>query len=303
MRAAVFEPRKDPSLGAVGAHHRLHGAEVHRERSGIGLLGVGFQGARKRVQRAPHLHRVDRRAPAFGRRETRTIVQAVEQSDRREHRKHGEGRHGRPALRHPPPRRPQVLLTAHVQHGGDDAADQDENQRVGPEHDGDEGHHCSRMRGSTRVYEISVSSNPRIVSTEPMKTMARTTAKSCGPDGVDGIRAEAGNTEEGLGEQAAHEQQRNDGDHAGENRDHRVSEHVTEQHRRFRQSLGAGGTHVVAAYLLEKNRAIPARAGSDAADDADHDRENQEFPGCPCRRCSPRSAPDARPCSPDTARR
>ena len=178
MRPAVFEPRKVPRLGAVRTYHRLHGAQVHRERSGKGLFGAGSQGACQRVQRARHLHRIDRRAHTFGRRKTRTIVETVEQADRHEHRKHCDGRHGRAALRYPAPRAPQMLLGTHVERGGDDATDQDENQRVGPEHDGNERHHCSRIRGSTRVYEISVISNPTIVSTVPMKTMARTMAKS-----------------------------------------------------------------------------------------------------------------------------
>jgi hypothetical protein len=38
-------------------------------------------------------------------------------------------------------------------------------------------------------------------------------------------------------QQRAHEQQRNDDDHAGQDGDHRVPQHMAEQHRQLRQPL------------------------------------------------------------------
>ncbi len=96
-------------------------------------------------------------------------------------------------------------------------------------------------------------------------------------DRVDGVTAKAGNSEERLHDEAAGEQQRDHDHDAGQDWNHGVLEHVTEQHAQFRQALGARGANVILADLLEKKRAVQARARTDAAHDPDQYRQHQEL--------------------------
>ena len=52
-------------------------------------------------------------------------------------------------------------------------------------------------------------------------------------DGVNGVTAQAGNTEKGLHDQAAHEQQRQDHDHPGQNGDKGIFKDMTVMNQQF----------------------------------------------------------------------
>ena len=76
----------------------------------------------------------------------------------------------------------------------------------------------------------------------------------------------------------AHEERRDDDDDPGQDRDHRIAQHVAEHHLQVGQPLRPCRAHVVLADLLEEDRAVPACRRSDAGDDADQHRQQQEAP-------------------------
>src|SRR5579859_4849505 len=98
-------------------------------------------------------------------------------------------------------------------------------------------------------------------------------------DGLDGVTAEPRYGEERFGDQTAEEQQGNSHHRTREDRNQRVVQYMAEQNAPFGQSLGSRGPHVIAIDLLEENGSIPAGTGPHSTDNADDDRQQQEFPG------------------------
>ena len=162
LRAAVFEARVIAHLAAVGQLDRLLGIELGRERRGVGLLAPRAQRLEHEIEHAQHLDRIRGFGIGVVAREARTEMHRIEQAGDDEHEQHGEPDHAAHGLRDAPPRRTQVLLAANVDRGRGDHRHQQVNQPVGPQHDDLERHQDSLTRGSTSVYEMSVSSSPAI---------------------------------------------------------------------------------------------------------------------------------------------
>ena len=59
---------------------------------------------------------------------------------------------------------------------------------------------------------------------------------------------------------------------------------MAEQHRVFAEPLGTCGAHIIATDLFEEYSAIPARTGTDAADDADDHGQHQKLDAIEARR-------------------
>src|SRR6185436_8619485 len=95
-------------------------------------------------------------------------------------------------------------------------------------------------------------------------------------DGFDREAAEARYPKERFGEQAAHEQERDRRNHAGENRDQRVPKDVPEEDDAFGEPFRARRAHVLLADFLQEHGPVEAAAHANAADDADHDGKNEK---------------------------
>src|SRR3546814_20084667 len=75
-------------------------------------------------------------------------------------------------------------------------------------------------------------------------------------DGIYGVAAQARNAEERFRDKAAHEQQRNGRNRAGQYGQHGIAQYVPEQHQPFGQALGPRAAHIILARLLKKPGAI-----------------------------------------------
>src|SRR3990172_4369907 len=98
-------------------------------------------------------------------------------------------------------------------------------------------------------------------------------------DGVDHIASQAGYAEERLGNQTAHEQERQRCYHASQYGDQGVPQNMPEEHGQLRQAFGTGATHIVFAHLLEKYGAVPAYTRSQAGNNAYRHRQYDELYG------------------------
>ncbi|KAG1244557.1 hypothetical protein G6F68_015401 [Rhizopus microsporus] len=80
-----------------------------------------------------------------------------------------------------------------------------------------------------------------------------------------------------MASMAAHEQQRQGSDRAGQDRQHGIAQHVPEQHDAFGQPLGARGAHVVLADFFQEQGAVEARLGPQPRHDRHQHRQRQEL--------------------------
>jgi hypothetical protein len=75
---------------------------------------------------------------------------------------------------------------------------------------------------------------------------------------------------------APRKEERQHGDRAREDRQHRVAQHVPEQHHRLGEALRARGAHVVLADLLEEHRPVEERLAAEPRHDADQHRQREK---------------------------
>src|SRR5688572_28407010 len=146
MNTAMAQPRKIANLLPVRRLDLLLVVKTRRERRGVGFLALLPQHRERAIEQRLHLYR------ARG-----AIVDRIGEADHQvagEH--HARDRCGL-RLEYPLPRRGQVRAAAAVERIDDDRGDEKPQQRIGGEYDR---RHSSLMRGSTSVYERSVSRSP-----------------------------------------------------------------------------------------------------------------------------------------------
>ena len=146
MCAAMLEARK---IAARRIADRFLGVQMRRQRRGIGLFATQAKAGEQRVKRRGHLDGIAHRFAGL-RIQARAVMQRIEQADDDERRQHRRRRHRHTIPEHPAPGRTQVVLAPRPEHQGANGHDQQEQQRIRPEHD-DLETHCRRTLGSAMV--------------------------------------------------------------------------------------------------------------------------------------------------------
>ena len=88
------------------------------------------------------------------------VMQAVDQPHQHEEQQQREGGHPHPARPHPPPGGAHGFAAPGAPGRQRDAADEPEEQQIGPQDHRLKAHHSSLTRGSTKVYDRSVRISP-----------------------------------------------------------------------------------------------------------------------------------------------
>ena len=162
MRAAVLQTRKvtrrlHAPVGAARFDGFL-GVGTRRQRRRIGLFVALAQRRGQRIEQRAHFDGIRRAyrwrlsCDRIAGRQTRTVMQGVEQADTDEDREHRCRHHARPTAPDPPPCRARQRVAPHEPCAAQASQHQQPEQRIGPEQDGLEGHRVMPASSQLRQF-------------------------------------------------------------------------------------------------------------------------------------------------------